>query len=578
MRVTGGRAVGGAVGLIVVLLACTCGVARASGPTGSVRRSMAAAEVVKLLAAGRSFRATHLRILGDLDLSGVPLVKGSFRCPSCTFERSIIAPDTEFGDVVDLAKSIIRGSIDMQGAVFDRSAVFTGAVVTGQAGFDTAIFAPTASFDNMSFGGTASFTEARFQGDATFNGTDFGGPALFTGAAFLGDALFDGLATRGQTSAASARCAQKVAGAFGDKAEFGGAAFHGRADFGGRCFARVADFSGITVTRPANFNTAQFVGTATFEGASFGDDASFTLATFSQDASFDSVSVGHNLTFDATDFGPELDLDGAAISGTLSLDTAFLPTALDIENANMGGIVLNPGDVSAVITTCGLLPCTQITILQKIEQTARAAGDTVTANDARYDWLALAGQARLNGMRQKPVQWIWTWFQDRLCYRWVAGYLVRPLSPALVFIALLVLGFACRIGRLPQPAKPAENPPEPSASATPAPEAEPDVVAHMVETVPSEGTDEGADHKRGPRRRDSSHWIRAFLDVGAVAFSPRPPPELKDATSNPVGATIAYAAIRWIEFAGFKVLTVLIITCIANYNETLHQFIESIIR
>jgi hypothetical protein len=83
--------------------------------------------------------------------------------------------------------------------------------------------------------------------------------------------------------------------------------------------------------------------------------------------------------------------------------------------------------------------------------------------------------------------------------------------------------------------------------------------------------------ERASGRRGVSHWIRALLDASAVAFAPRPPQELRDATRDPAGlGGLAFAAVRWLEYAGCKSLTVLIIMCVANYNETLHQFIESL--
>ena len=593
MWATAWRAVVGTVVLIVMMLANLGGIARASGPRGAAGNLITSAQVVKMLAEGRSFRADHVRIRGDLNLNGLSRVKGSFRCRSCTFEGSLTASDAEFRDVVDLAGSHIRGGINMMGAIFDRSVIFTGAIVDGDARFDTTVFAPSASFDNMTFGGTSSFSGARFRGDATFQATDFTGQASFSGATFLGDALFGGLSAGKAPGAASAKCAVKVAGAFAGRAVFAAVTFHGRADFSGRCFAGVAGFSGITVTGRTDFDAARFVGTAIFEGAGFGDDASFTLATFQGDARFAGVSAQRNLTFEAADFGSVLDLDGAAIGGTLSLTTPFLPAALDIDGAILGGLVLDPRD-SQIVGTCTLLPCTQVTILQKIEETARAAGDTATANDARFDWLQVAGQARLNSVGRWRIPWIWTWLQDRVLYRWVAGYLVRPLSPALVFAALWALGIIVRIFRRPKLAKPAGDQP---GSGTPAsqPVRQQDPAAQAAGTTAGAtraGSEQGEVSRANPSqtttrapieppagrgRRDLSHWIQAFLDAGAVAFSPRPPKQLKEATRDPDVSGLAVVAVRWLEFAGFKALTVLIFACVANYNQTLHQLIDSIV-
>ena len=624
MWVIAGRAVGGAAALIVLMLAGFGGVAQASGP-GRASRPMTGAEVVRELTAGRSFRADHLRIRGDLDLSGLSQVRGSFRCTSCTFDGSLTAADVEFGDVVDLAGSQLRGGVDMQGAIFDRSVVFTGAVVGGDARFDMTVFGSSASFDNMTFDGRTIFAGTRFRGDATFDASDFNGPARFVGATFVGDALFDGLAAGRAPGAASARCVPRVAGAFGSQAVFAAVAFQGRADFGGRCFAGTADFSGITVTGRADFDAAEFVGTAIFEGASFGDDASFTFATFSNDARFHGVSATRNLTFDAADFGPELDLTGAVAGGALSLATPFLPREVDTDidlDANVGGMVLDPGAVDAKFGKCDVLPCAQVAILQKVEETARASGDTATANAARFDWLQKSGQARLdNGNRWSRIG---VFLQDCLIYRWIAGYLVRPLHPALAFVAFVALGILVRIFRSPKRAddQPALGTPSKSASArqpdpaaqtagspavaTPGdieqleagrpgrswsptgPLAEPTPGGSSKAHSPSEagpltspGTPSGASHGRTRGRRDPSLWIRAFLETGAVAFSLRPPERLTQVTKDaiaedPAKASSLGVALRWAEYAWFKVLTVLAIMCVANYNETLHQFIESI--
>jgi hypothetical protein len=619
-----GRAVCRAAALTVLMLVGSAGVAQASAP-GRAGRLVTGAEVVRTLAAGRSFRADHLRIRGDVDLSGLSRVRGSFRCTSCTFHGSLTAADVKFGDVVDLAGSHLRGGIDMRGAIFDRSAVFTGAVVRGDARFDMTVFGSSASFDNMTFDGRTTFAGTRFRGDATFDASDFYGPARFAGATFAGDALFGGLAAGRAPGAASARCKPRVAGAFGSQAVFAAVAFHGRADFGGRCFAGTANFSGITVTGRADFDSAEFVGTAIFEHASFGDDASFTFATFRNDARFHRVSATRNLTFDAADFGPDLDLTGAAVRGTLSLATPFLPPEVDTDidiDASVGGMVLDPGAVGARFGKCDVLPCTPVAILQKVDETARASGDTATANAARFDWLEKSGQARLdNGNWWSRIG---VFLQDRLIYQWIAGYLVRPLHPVVAFVAFLALGILVRIFRSPKrandqpapgtpPKSAAARQPDPAAQAagipaaatpgdselsqagppgrsrsTTGPAAEPtpggSSMAHSPSeagTLTSPGTPSGVSHGRARRRRDPSHWIRAFFETGAVAFSVRPPEQLTKVTKDAIAEDIAKAsslgvALRWAEYAWFKVLAVLAIMCVANYNETLHQFIESI--
>jgi len=191
--------------------------------------------------------------------------------------------------------------------------------------------------------------------------------------------------------------------------------------------------------------------------------------------------------------------------------------------------------------------------------------------------------------------------QDCLIYRWIAGYLVRPLHPALALVAFVALGILVRIFWSPKRAddQPAPGTPSKTASAqqpdpaaqaagspaaatpgdsehseaghprrsrsTTGPLAEPtpggSSKAHSPSeagTVTSPGTPSGASHGGARGRRDPSLWIRAFLETGAVAFSLRPPEQLtkvtKDAIAeDPAKASSLGVALRWAEYAWFKV-------------------------
>jgi len=391
---------------------------------------------------------------------------------------------------------------------------------------------------------------------------------------------------------------------------FAGAIFKGRADFYNRCFTAGAVFFGTVLGGAANFDSAEFIGDAVFENASFGSDATFVLTWFDATANFASILAARGLSFDFDKFGGVAALDGAVVRGPLSLMNLIrapyckLPRprpiavgCLSMDNLMVAGIVMDPGQVDALV----LGPVTQLRVLTQIEQTARADGDVTTANDARYDRLTLAAQARSG---------VWARVQDGFFYRTVAGYLVRPWRPLMFLGFLVAAGFLLRcLLRAPVPARVRERvrhlaralrraaPPTGEAGPVPEPHAKAPAPAGsgnpghgqpsrsqqaaadprpLQAAVPTATEEKAESAETAARRSWLVHPFEALRDAVVAALKPLPSKEARKAARRPqragdVARSLAYTA----EYLSYKLLTLLFLMCIANSNQTLHQFIDA---
>jgi len=597
-------------------------------------RVVTAGQVAATLAGGHSFEGRHLVIKGTIDLRAAGTVAGSFRCKRCTITGSVLASDVEFRDVIDLDHTRVDGTVDMRGALFDRGVLWSASAIGRQARFSQAVFRQTTAFDGTVFAGPAYFSWARFQRESSFLGTGFQRAAFFDRVVFIGDATF--------AESLFAPC--PGTGELSGRASFVGATFHGRADFRSRCFGGRAAFSGAIFLGPADFWSAQFLAvgadSADFSAAIFGADASFKLVDFHGGANFQTVSAARDLSFEAATFETKGDLTGATVAGILSFTLELRPHRLSLNNLIVGGVNFDPAKID-VVPGSGA----QEKILTETEDTARAQGDLATANDARFERLRMQGDIRFS---QATGWWgrRWVWLQDRLFYRDIAGYLVRPLHPV---VALGVLAFfavvmrvlrlwwrrakgylaAARQRRRSKKAVGGGSRTAPDAAGQPAPSAGAHAGAGLA-TAPSAGaqaagggqataTQEGADVPGAPGAGTSKSGrgsggrrlfaaclrsARAAVRLGAailvpvleairltaaVAFALRPGKEAKrrptkettaatkPGPSEPRVRDYLLAFVRWMEFTSYKILLVLFITCVANVNPTLHQFINTII-
>jgi uncharacterized protein YjbI with pentapeptide repeats len=386
---------------VVVGLALAWNAAPAGAETGE--------QQAKALEGPRPVFREGTEIKGFVDLRGVGNVKVPFVCRGCTFTRGLRAPHVRFERTVDLGGSTI-GRADLEGARFSEALLLGGATISGRADFAFAAFLDLADFAGAAFGPGSDFSSTRFEALARFSGATFSGMTTF------------------------------AASRFGREALFPRATFLKDATFEGALFGRVTDFRGAMFMGPALFLTADFGGRTDFSRATMDADARFDDARFADDALF----VG--TVFDPKP-QPSVSLEGASVAGRVDFTAAFLHGITQLLKLSAGSLVftdtsfartsvLHMDQVSATELELSLDDIERIAerddqerALERIEATAKATGNISLANDARYRLQEIASRDDWQPRR----------LADFLFYRWVAGYLVRPLRPLLWLLGLVLL-------------------------------------------------------------------------------------------------------------------------------------------
>jgi hypothetical protein len=595
-----------ALGVMVAWVAALPGWAFAAAAPSQLapRATLQGAAVVAGLAAGRSFDRSDVTIIGDVDLRRLQVVRVGLRCQGCMLKGRLLGRDVRFTDVVDLSGSTVTGRVDLRGAIFERGLAWRGGVIDGWTSAGLAVFGDVLDADGLVFVGTADFTGTHFQAAASFAATDFRGPAVFDGATFDAAATFTaGKPPSGHRGAEPAGCSPALAGAFAADAQFTGATFAAAADFRGRCFHETASFSEVIVHGSAAFDSGLFLGQAVFEHATVAGNLSFRAARFAKLADLKGVVVGADLPFDLADLGGQLWLSPATVTGTLSFLGTPPGSSLRASELSTGGLVLDPANIDLVAG-----PTTRIDLLQRVEATARAGGQTGLADDARFTWLQEAGDQHPNLL-------------DGLVYRDIAGYLVRPWYPVralgIVILAGVVVNAIFTRRTRPGPARPAPegptSPPPADAAlgivilaailvnaiftrrtrrtrrgpARPAPPQAPTspLPAHVAGDLPAAhppGATAAAGASPGLRRlRLSRRLARAGLSVmRAVPPTLRAVTRVRPAGLQPPAHTDGAAVlttVNYVEYWAGKVLFVVFLMCVANANPILHQFIDSLL-
>jgi uncharacterized protein YjbI with pentapeptide repeats len=351
----------------------------------------ASTRVAAKLRAGASVVARGVTLCGDLDLADAD-VKGLFECRGCTLSGRLLAAEAIFQSTVDLSGTRVAKLVDMQGARFERPAVFDvgpdGSPTTfeGRVDFSLATFRELAAFGQAGFGRTATFNFARFRGDAVFDLASFES-ASFLSAHFDGRASFAGLGTE-----------------FAGKTTFASAAF----------------------ARDAVFTQAEFDDHTAFDGATFASNGIFIGADFTS-VSFDDVRAAKSL-----------DLTGVSANSASFTNTVADSVSLRDATFSRSGIVFYRvviRDLDLAVNDVAYVKGEPSVALKLIEQSAKNRDDLAVANDAYFDERVLASN------RHGPL----VHTLDVFFYRWVAGYLVRPWHPLL---ALLILALAVSAVRM----------------------------------------------------------------------------------------------------------------------------------
>jgi hypothetical protein len=340
---------------------------------------------------GGSLVARGVTLCGDLDLAGAD-VKGLFECRGCSLSGRLLAAEAIFRSTVDLSGTRVARLVDMQGARFQRPAVFDIGPTGSPTMFDGRVDCSLTTFREL-----AAFGEARFARTATFNFARFGGDAVFDLASFA-------------------------------SASFSSAHFDGRASFAGL--------------------GAEFTGKTTFASAAFARDAVFTQTEFDDHTAFDGARFANNGIFIGADFtsvsfddvraAGSLDLTGVSADSASFTDTVADSVSLRDATFSRSGIVLyrvGIRDIDLAVDDVTYVKGEPSVTLKLIEQSAKNRGDLAVANDAYFKERVLASD------RHDPV----AHGLDLFFYRWAAGYLVRPWNPLLALLIVAVTVAAIRM-------------------------------------------------------------------------------------------------------------------------------------
>ncbi|HTO26112.1 MAG TPA: pentapeptide repeat-containing protein, partial [Gaiellaceae bacterium] len=217
--------------VVAVTTASSDAQAASSSACTATTRALTGTEVVACLRNGPVILVAA-RVHGVIDFRPLETVDHAFVCRGCRLD-GVNGSDVVFAHQFGLTASRVSRGIDLQGAEFDRPALFIG--LRGR-GVDAslAVFNDLVSFDDAQFTGPVSFARARFRNDASFAHT-----------------LFLGAEPTDRSCAAGPRQ--------GGVTAFNASVFGGSVAFVGTCFARSVNFARARFTGDATFEETQFV-------------------------------------------------------------------------------------------------------------------------------------------------------------------------------------------------------------------------------------------------------------------------------------------------------------------------------
>jgi hypothetical protein len=213
--------------------------------------------------------------------------------------------------------------------------------------------------------------------------------------------------------------------------DFAGAAFEGlggSANFSRTTFEGGATFFLADVVGRLDFSRATSLGDLSFQDVDIhgrGTAVEFSTARLLGTVSFVDADVGGSLAFDQADVGG-LDLEGADFDGLL------LPLGEE-SGGRIGSLRLDLDEAALVVGPGGGTTAQELA-LKLVENSARAAGDLETANDARVRRLTIARHG-MNALAE-PLD---------LIFRFgVWGYGVRPYHQLALIAVMVVLATGIR--------------------------------------------------------------------------------------------------------------------------------------
>ena len=514
-----------AAGLLGLILCGLFAIPASASQDGFVSASFIRRELQR----GNTVDLTGVEVQGDLDLRGLAQVDRPFRCHSCRFSGTLLLTDVTFRRSLDLSGSRFARAVEARASRFEGPVVFARVAETPTkfeqgANFSSATFQDVASFAGAEFA-ESDFSSARFRSDARFDDAEFGGLVRFRETSFEGLATFASFGIREQPVPDQGTCALERPG-FRQEAMFSGARFSGQVDFRFRCFDGVAEFSDADFKGRLDMRQAQFHEKAAFNDSRIFDGASWLGAVFACEAAFDGATAAGSLEFNDATFGSAVSFFGVRSSGVLVLaDVTFgNDRSCAGDEATNVSFARKAGEVLMARASFNRLSMDlehvhrvgredERRVLVVIEEGARTDGAIDKANKARYKrHLLEAGQ-------HGPVVRV----LDLVAYRWMLGYFIRPLRPAIALGALITLVALIQHVRSPRPAG------------------------------------------EGPRLW-ASGWADRVEDGVKLAFSKSA--RGKDEADVPLR--------RWGQYLAYKVLIVAIVIGIANSNQTLRQMLDAI--
>ena len=474
-----------------------------AGLAGEEKRITGAA-VAQLAASGKDLDLDGFVVEGDVDLLPVRSVGRPFRCRECRFTGALRARDVVFERSVDLSKAVVERELDMAGALFKDPVSLAAINLMGPSSFHSAVFIQRVSFADAEFVGPAEFDHAM----------------LSAGASFVG----------GERSS------------FRGGASFRFAEWGGESDFGKRNFYGPVNFQEAVFGGRVSFTLAVFNDEAHFDGCALRAGGAFRAVQFSAMASFQWCRAAGPVDFEAAEFYGEANFHGLTTPSLLSLSGVRLVKEgeLILDEISLGDLTM---DVRLVDGVRG--PDVQETLLAKMESSSQRRGDLIAANEARY---------RLLSLRSTSTRGVGRFF-DRVLYRGLGGYLVRPLHPLASFAVVLLIGGVVRAG----------------ASFWSAPvgwlalRTGPGAVPLKLRTA-SRQLILGA-------QKIALAILQAFAGAFGSAFRRKPEISLDD--SERIWSYVV-AGLRWLEYLGYKLLLAVFVLTLGNSNTTIRQLFDAI--
>jgi hypothetical protein len=241
-------------------------------------------------------------------------------------------------------------------------------------------------------------------------------------------------------------------------------------------------------------------------------------------ASFDNATMMGDLVLSEMAVTGTTSLRELELTGNLAM-TRFLSGQLDMAIPLVDKVIGRPD---------------QEAVLARIEATARAQKNNAKANEAEYRLLSLRGEAE-SGLSR---------IVDLVLYQWIAGYLVRPSHPLAALALLVLAGTVVSI-----------------------------VWRARADRERSKGLGQGL-KAAGKATVKVGHvvgtWLNCFTTALAGTFRPKPKIEIPDDAKEEPRAYLL-AGVQLFEYTAGKVLIIVFLLSMANYNDTLRQVIEGVI-